>query len=252
MTQNKVQQRARAKRDAEKAARKRAEKMRKVRAGVASVVVIAVIVVAILTLAGGDDKKTSGRTPGDKKTGAKAACGGAARDKYEPKKYDAPPKMTIDTKKTYTATLDTSCGQITVALLDDTAPKTVNNFVFLARDGFYDQTIFHRVIKGFMAQGGDPLGTGTGDPGYKFEDEIKPTDKLDAPGILAMANSGPNTNGSQFFITEVPTPHLNGKHTIFGRVTKGLDVVKRIADVNKDGEKPNPPVVLYKVTIKES
>ncbi|MGZ9236019.1 MAG: peptidylprolyl isomerase, partial [Anaerolineales bacterium] len=115
-----------------------------------------------------------------------------------------------------------------VELFDDQAPKTVNNFVFLARQGFYNGTTFHRVIEGFMAQGGDPTGTGTGGPGYQFEDEFSPDLTFDKPGLLAMANSGPNTNGSQFFITYDATPHLNNLHTIFGQVTEGMDVVNGI------------------------
>lgn len=119
-------------------------------------------------------------------------------------------------------------------LFDDQAPKTVNNFVFLARNGFYDGTTFHRVLDGFMAQGGDPTGTGMGGPGYQFEDEISPDLTFDRPGLLAMANSGPNTNGSQFFITFVPTPHLNGLHTIFGEVIEGMDVVEGITRRDPD------------------
>jgi len=125
--------------------------------------------------------------------------------------------MQIDPKKQYTATLHTDKGDIQVELLAAQAPKTVNNFVFLAREGFYNGTTFHRVIRGFMVQGGDPKGTGTGGPGYKFNDEPSALElKHDRPGILSMANAGPNTNGSQFFITHVPTPHLNGKHGVFG------------------------------------
>ena len=142
------------------------------------------------------------------------------------------------------ATFKTSLGDIVVKLLPEKAPKTVENFVGLAegkkewkdpRTGqmvkkpLYDGTVFHRVIPGFMIQGGDPLGTGTGGPGYKFADEIGPDNKFDRPGLLAMANAGPNTNGSQFFITEVPTPWLNGKHTIFGEVVKGFDLVPKVA-----------------------
>ena len=142
--------------------------------------------------------------------------------------YDAPPAMTIDVSKEYLATFKmASGGEFVVRLFADKAPKTVNNFIFLAREGYYDGTTFHRVLDGFMAQGGDPTGTGAGDPGYKFEDEVSDL-TFDKPGLLAMANSGPNTNGSQFFITYVPTPHLNGKHTIFGEVIEGMDVVNAI------------------------
>ena len=138
--------------------------------------------------------------------------------------WSEPPAMEIDTSKTYTATLETEVGDIVVALFDDLAPVTVNNFVFLARQGFYNNTIFHRVIPDFMAQAGDPTGTGSGGPGYSFEDEVDTGETFDRAGLLAMANSGPATNGSQFFITYVPTPHLDGLHTIFGEVTEGMDV----------------------------
>ena len=138
--------------------------------------------------------------------------------------------MTIDPKKKYTATFKTEAGDFVVELYADKAPKTVNNFVFLARDHFYDGVTFHRVIKGFMAQGGDPTGTGMGGPGYKFADEFHPSLKHIGPGILSMANAGPGTNGSQFFITYSATPHLDNHHTVFGKVIKGLDVVLAIPE----------------------
>jgi len=136
--------------------------------------------------------------------------------------------MTIDTSKNYSATLETSRGTIVCELFTKDAPKTVNNFVFLAREGFYDGTSFHRVIADFMVQGGDPTGTGRGGPGYRFEDEVKENPHQHARGVLSMANAGPNTNGSQFFITHVETPWLNGKHTVFGRVLSGQDVVDSV------------------------
>lgn len=143
--------------------------------------------------------------------------------------YDAAPPMTIDVNKQYVATFKMAGGGEFVAeLFDDQAPKTVNNFVFLAREGYYNGTTFHRVIDGFMAQGGDPTGTGMGSPGYQFEDEFSDELTFDQAGLLAMANSGPNTNGSQFFITYAPTPHLNGLHTIFGQIIEGMDVVNGI------------------------
>ena len=144
------------------------------------------------------------------------------------KQYNAPPAMSIDTARTYSATLDTSRGRIVVELFTKDAPKTVNNFVFLAREGFYDGTVFHRVIADFMVQGGDPTGTGRGGPGYKFEDETKTNPNRHSRGVLSMANAGPNTNGSQFFITHVDTPWLDGKHTVFGRVLSGQDVVDSV------------------------
>lgn len=139
--------------------------------------------------------------------------------------YDAAPAMTIDVNKQYLATFTMAGGGEFVAeLFAEKAPVTVNNFVFLAQQGYYDGTTFHRVMEGFMAQGGDPTGTGMGGPGYQFEDEFSDL-TFDQPGLLAMANSGPNTNGSQFFITYGPTPHLNGLHTIFGQIIEGMDVV---------------------------
>ncbi|MFN8440742.1 MAG: peptidylprolyl isomerase [Caldilineaceae bacterium] len=143
-------------------------------------------------------------------------------------KYKAPPPMTIDTKKYYYATFKTAQGEIKVQLFANQTPNTVNNFVFLAREGFYNNTTFHRVLENFMAQGGDPTATGGGGPGYIINDEFGPGLVFDRPGLLAMANAGPNTNGSQFFITFSPQPSLNGRHTIFGEVIEGLDVLAKI------------------------
>ena len=147
------------------------------------------------------------------------------------------------------ATLHTNHGAISLELFDDDAPKTVENFVKLARDGFYDGVIFHRVIPDFMIQGGDPTGTGSGGPGYQFEDEFN--DQKVVRGALAMANSGPNTNGSQFFIvTADACPWLDGKHTVFGRVTGGMDVVDTIAGLDRDGrDKPHDDVVIERVEL---
>ena len=136
--------------------------------------------------------------------------------------------MQIDPAKSYTATFETSRGDIVCELLAKEAPKTVNNFVFLAREGFYDGTTFHRVIPDFMIQGGDPTGTGRGGPGYRFEDEFKGNPHSHSVGTLSMANAGPGTNGSQFFITHVETPWLNGKHTVFGKVKTGQDIVDAV------------------------
>jgi peptidyl-prolyl cis-trans isomerase B (cyclophilin B) len=144
------------------------------------------------------------------------------------KQWKVPPQMQIDPKKNYVATLDTNKGTIELALYPEYAPKTVNNFVFLAGEGFYDGLTFHRVISDFMIQGGDPTGNGTGGPGYRFEDETRGNPLMHEKGVISMANAGPNTNGSQFFITHSPQPHLNGKHTVFGKVTKGMDVVNAI------------------------
>jgi peptidyl-prolyl cis-trans isomerase B (cyclophilin B) len=145
-----------------------------------------------------------------------------------PKRYSKPFDVKIDLTKKYTATLETNRGPIVLQLYAAQAPRTVNNFVCLAEDGFYDGVTFHRVIKDFMIQGGDPTGTGRGGPGYTFKDEFDPKLKHSGPGVLSMANAGPNTNGSQFFITHVATPWLDGKHSIFGRVTSGQEVVDSI------------------------
>jgi peptidyl-prolyl cis-trans isomerase B (cyclophilin B) len=152
-----------------------------------------------------------------------------------PKQYNAAPEMAIDLNKKYSATFDTSKGKIEVDLFAADAPMTVNNFVFLAKDGFYDGTVFHRVIANFMSQGGDPTGTGMGGPGYRFRDETVGNPHKHGTGALSMANAGPNTNGSQFFITHEPQPHLNGKHTVFGQVTSGQDVATSL----KNGDKLN-------------
>jgi peptidyl-prolyl cis-trans isomerase B (cyclophilin B) len=144
------------------------------------------------------------------------------------KQYAAPPPMSIDQNKSYTATFATSRGDIVCDLFPKDAPSTVNNFVFLAREGFYDNTPFHRVIADFMIQGGDPTGTGRGGPGYRFDDELKNNPRKHQVGSLSMANAGPNTNGSQFFITHIATDWLNGKHTVFGQVRSGQDVVNSV------------------------
>jgi cyclophilin family peptidyl-prolyl cis-trans isomerase len=166
------------------------------------------------------------------------------------KQYPAPPEMVIDPAKRYVATMSTDNGDIVIELFADKAPHTVNNFVFLARDGYYDGTTFHRVIKGFMAQGGDPTGTGRGGPGYQFADEFDRDLRHDGPGVLSMANAGPGTNGSQFFITHEATPHLDGRHTVFGKVVDGLDVVLAIPE--RDPMRAREPgLELKKVTIAE-
>jgi peptidyl-prolyl cis-trans isomerase B (cyclophilin B) len=159
-----------------------------------------------------------------------------------PKNYSAPPPLTIDPKKKYTATFNTSRGEIVCELHAKDKPITVNNFVFLAKDKFYDGINFHRVIADFMIQGGCPQGTGTGGPGYRFEDEIKDNPNVHKVGSLSMANAGPGTNGSQFFITHVETRYLDPKHTVFGQVIKGQDVVNAI----KQGDK------IVSVTIAEA
>jgi len=168
------------------------------------------------------------------------------------KKEIAAPMPT--TPETVRVTIETTMGNIDAELYAAEAPKTVENFVTLAGKGFYDGIIFHRVIPGFMIQTGDPTGTGAGGPGYKFADEFSPNLRHNKPGILSMANSGPNTNGSQFFIIEKPTPWLDGKHSVFGQVTGGMDVVKKIASVPRDPhDRPFAAVIMKKVIVhKES
>ena len=167
------------------------------------------------------------------------------------KQWTTPPAMQIDPKKKYKARVETDKGTMVIDLFADRTPKTVNNFVFLSREGYYDGVIFHRVIANFMVQGGDPSGTGMGGPGYKFGDEFDPSLKHDKQGILSMANAGPGTNGSQFFITHGPTPHLNNKHSVFGQVVEGLDVLMSIPP--RDPNNRNAPAVkIISVTIEES
>ena len=166
------------------------------------------------------------------------------------KQWPTPPQMVIDPKKKYKVTLHTDKGDITLQLFADKTPKTVNNFVFLCREGFYDGTIFHRVISDFMVQGGDPTGKGTGGPGYRFADELHPSLRHSKPGLLSMANAGPGTNGSQFFITHVPTPWLDNKHSIFGEVISGMNVVMSIPP--RDPGRPEyPGIKINKTTVAE-
>lgn len=205
-------------------------------------------------------------------TGFVAAPTGFAQDtkaKTEDKpKVETTKKEAKAKGKTMLATFETSMGTFKVKLFNDKAPKTVANFVELAKGAkewtdpktgskvkkpFYDGLTFHRVIPDFMIQGGCPLGTGTGDPGYKFADEFGPGLKHDKPGMLSMANAGPNTNGSQFFVTVAATPWLDGKHAIFGEVTEGMDVVNQISTAKTgSGNKPSTPIVMKKVTISEN
>jgi len=144
------------------------------------------------------------------------------------KQWDSPPAMQIDLQKTYRVTIETNRGDMELELYSEYAPKTVNNFVFLAQEGFYNGMVFHRVINDFMIQGGDPTGTGSGGPGYKFEDEVAENPLRHETGVISMANAGPNTNGSQFFITHSPQPHLDGMHTVFGKVVEGQEIINAI------------------------
>jgi len=167
------------------------------------------------------------------------------------KKWSTPPAMQIDPKKKYKARMETDKGTMVIELFADKTPKTVNNFVFLAREGYYDGIIFHRVIDNFMVQGGDPTGTGSGGPGYQFADEFDRSLKHDKRGVLSMANAGPGTNGSQFFITHGPTPWLDGKHSVFGQVVEGLDVLMSIP-ARDPSNRSTPAIKMNRVTIEES
>jgi cyclophilin family peptidyl-prolyl cis-trans isomerase len=169
------------------------------------------------------------------------------------KQWNSPPEMVIDPSKRYTATMSTSLGDLVIALDAIAAPKTVNNFVFLAREGYYDGVIFHRIIQGFMCQGGDPTGTGRGGPGYKFADEL-PKPRTYEIGSVAMANAGPNTNGSQFFIVSGPSGvGLPPQYSLFGKVVKGLEVVAEMERVQTDrSDKPLQDVTINSVEITEA
>jgi len=159
----------------------------------------------------------------------------------EKQQYEDCPPMMIDQTKEYVATIETEKGDITIELYAEEAPLAVNSFIFLAQDGWYDNVTFHRVVPGFVAQGGDPSGTGMGGPGYVFDNEVSPDLKFDQPGLLGMANSGPGTNGSQFFITHTSVPHLDGSYTIFGRVISGMDVVESLTPRDPSVSSDLPP-----------
>jgi cyclophilin family peptidyl-prolyl cis-trans isomerase len=243
------------------AERRAAKRRRDITLGVVGAIVgLVLLIVGYMILTGGDDGETRANAtpsasasaaaegePGTR-SGAVApvaeppdvvACGGRAPADAGAKtpQFVGPPPMTIDEQATYTATIATSCGSFDVKLRPDIAPQAVNSFVFLAGKGFYDGLTFHRIVDGFVIQGGDPLGDGSGGPGYQFDIETSPKQTFDAPGLLAYANSGPGTNGSQFFVTLAPTPQLDpgagaGEFSIFGEVTDGLDVVERIGKVS--------------------
>jgi cyclophilin family peptidyl-prolyl cis-trans isomerase len=166
------------------------------------------------------------------------------------KQYNKQPEMTLDPSSDYFAIFNTDKGAIKVKLFAQEAPVTVNNFVFLARDGYFDGTTFHRVIRNFMIQGGDPTGTGMGGPGYKIKDEFHPSLRHNKGGILSMANAGPNTGGSQFFITHTATPHLDNRHAVFGEVVEGMDVVNAIRERDPQRDR-NPGDKIQSVEIQE-
>ena len=167
------------------------------------------------------------------------------------KNYDRPPEMTLDPEKDYHANLVTEKGTVRIRLFAREAPQTVNNFVFLAREGYFDGTTFHRVIEGFMAQGGDPTGTGAGGPGYRIMDEFHPDLRHDKPGVLSMANRGQNTGGSQFFITHVATPWLDDRHAVFGEVVEGMEVVNALRERDPQTDR-EPGDRVERVEIEES
>jgi peptidyl-prolyl cis-trans isomerase B (cyclophilin B) len=235
-----------------RAAERRRERRNRIIAGVvAGLLALGGLGTAAVAFLTREEPATPGGSPSP--TTETIACGGevpAAAGK-EKDMYAKPPEMQIDPKKDYTAVMKTSCGTIELELYAEQTPKTVNSFVFLAREGFFDGLTFHRIIPDFVIQGGDPEGTGSGGPGYRFEDEIVKSLRFDRPGLLAMANSGPDTNGSQFFITAGEPKHLNGKHTIFGRVTDGMDVVREIEGFGTSAGTPTQTVYIERVTISE-
>jgi cyclophilin family peptidyl-prolyl cis-trans isomerase len=176
----------------------------------------------------------------------------AAVNKQDPAwktKLTMPQQAEFDASHKYFAAMQTNHGPVRIRFMPDVAPLHVTSFIYLSRLGFYDGLTFHRVIPGFMAQGGDPLGTGTGGPGYKYGGEFRADVKHDRPGLLSMAHAGPGTDGSQFFLTFVPTPHLDGKHTIFGEVVSGMETLKTIEGLGSGGGRPTQPIKIEKVTI---
>jgi len=210
------------------------------RKGVIPMLIAVIAIVIVLFLA---RSALSARTPAAKTPELPALVG--------EKQYASAPPMLIDTSKSYTATVKMAKGgEFVIELYAAKAPITVNSFVFLARQGYFDGVTFHRVLDGFMAQGGDPTGTGGGGPGYKFVNEDSDL-KFDQAGVVAMANAGRNTNGSQFFITFVPTPHLNGGYTIFGQVVSGMDVVNGLKRRNPDDRPSYAGDAIETVTIIE-
>ena len=205
----------------------------------------------VLAACGGEEESAAEPPAADTPKPAAAQESTESQPVQKPKSYSAPPPMTIDPDKSYTATVQLEKGgEFVVELFAKEAPKTVNNFVFLSREGYYDGVTFHRVIADFMAQGGDPTGTGAGGPGYRFEDEFHPDRRHDSAGVLSMANAGPGTNGSQFFITFVATPFLDDKHTVFGKVIEGMDVVNGIS-LRDPGTATTPGDAIATITIEE-
>ncbi|MEI7024351.1 peptidylprolyl isomerase [Paenibacillus sp. y28] len=208
------------------------------------------LTVLLLAACGQKSSETTGQGTASP-TPASSPSSAAAGNTGETKTWAQPPIMQIDVNKTYHATIETNMGSFKIGLFPKEAPKTVNNFVFLAKEGFYNGVIFHRVIKDFMIQGGDPTGTGRGGPGYKFEDELKTPYKYEE-GTVAMANSGPNTNGSQFFVcTNCAGLNKQPNYTIFGKVVEGMDVVTQISLVPTQKDRPVNNVAIKSITIEE-
>jgi peptidyl-prolyl cis-trans isomerase B (cyclophilin B) len=241
-----------------RAAERRRHRRNRIIAGVtaAAVALGGIGFAAIAFLGGNEEEPAASSSPSPNAQSSPAAepvaCHASVPAAAEEEKpmFDKPPTMQIDPAKDYTAVMKTSCGTIELQLYADQTPVTVNSFVFLAEQGFFDGLTLHRIIPDFVLQGGDPEGTGSGGPGYQFEDEIVKSLKFDRPGLLAMANSGPGTNGSQFFITTGEPTHLNGMHTIFGEVTEGMKVVKEIESFGTSAGTPTETVYIEQVTIK--
>jgi cyclophilin family peptidyl-prolyl cis-trans isomerase len=242
------------------AERRAAKRRRDITLGVvAGVAGLALLVTGFVILTGDDDGAAqASASPTPTADPVAARCDHTAPPSAGEQKptFDRAPRDQLDPGASYTATMRTSCGTIEIELLRDIAPVGVNNFVFLAREGFYDGLTFHRIVPDFVVQGGDPAGDGTGGPGYEFETETSPKQAFDAAGLVAYANSGPDTNGSQFFITLGPTPQLDpgggaGEFTIFGRVTKGMKAVRALGAQPVDGETPMQPVYIESVRIRE-
>jgi peptidylprolyl isomerase len=216
------------------------------------VLLLAGLVLMLVTNRFGSTSTASAPTAAPFAAEPTAVAAPAAAPVGQKKTYDAPPPMTIDPNKNYTATFTTPRGDFVVKLRPDLAPQTVNSFVFLAKEGFFDGLTWHRVLPNFMAQGGDPTGTGTGGPGYHVPDEFTDKVKFDKPGILAMANTGqPNSGGSQFFVTTAPADYLDGKYTIFGEVQQGQDIVNGIPLRNPEENPTTPGEQIVKISIAE-
>lgn len=234
-----------ARRQEERARRKR--RRDRILRAIAAVVVVVVVAFLALSVFNDSGTEQASGTPSASASPSplpEVACGGTVPKTAGEQKptFPEPPKMTIDPTKTYMATMVTSCGTIQMRLDPKVAPEGVNNFVFLAEQGFYDGTTFHRIVSDFVIQGGDPEGTGQGGPGYGFGIETDPSATFDSAGVVAYANSGPDSNGSQFFITLAPTPSLDppqGSYTIFGEVTDGMKVVEKIGKIPGT---PNPGI----------